>query len=137
MGTLRTFLRILLGLTLIAAGGLLLAYYDPSDSLPKLLKGFPPLAGLAPYYLQYFRVCASLFCVSGLLTIFNSRLAEFAQLVASLMYCLTFNNLALCTLWEIRVQKAVYILCHVVLVAAICECHCEKIQGEPEKVKID
>ena len=127
--------RIILGLILIASGGLLLFFYDPATTLPHLLERFTPLKALKPYHVEYFRINASLFCVSGLLTILNLRLATIIQIFASLMFILTFDNFTLYCSWDFKVQKIIYIICHIAVIAAIFECHEAKKETEKKKTE--
>eukprot|EP00826_Nyctotherus_ovalis_P011329 TRINITY_DN12953_c0_g1_i10.p1 TRINITY_DN12953_c0_g1~~TRINITY_DN12953_c0_g1_i10.p1 ORF type:complete len:135 (-),score=17.96 TRINITY_DN12953_c0_g1_i10:150-554(-) len=122
MDPVRVATRIILGLILAAAGVLLLIFYDPSATLPLLLERLPLFKALKPYHVAYFRANASLFCVSGLFTVFNVSLAALVQFVAALMFCLTFDNFSLYCSWELRMQKIIYIICHIAIIAAICEC---------------
>ena len=129
--------RIILGLILIAAGGLLLVFYDPTTTLPHLLERFTLLRTLKPYYVEYFRINASLFCISGLLTILNLRLAAITQIFASAMFILTFDNFTLYCSWDFKVQKIIYIICHIAVIAAIFESHEAKKTEKADKTKTE
>ena len=140
MDILKVIARAILGLVLIASGVLLLIYYDPSRTLPLLLAKFPPYKGLSPYYLSFFRVNASLFCAAGFFTILNSKLATLAQAIGSLMFILTYDNFMLYHAWDLKIQKILYIIVHIIVIAAISECHNERKdvdKGGKEKTKVE
>ena len=123
MNSIKSIVRIIIGIILLMSGIALFTYYDPTKTLPILLyKSF--LKVLGPHHVLFFKINTGLICAAGLLTIFGSVLGIVAQVLASTMYILTYDNFTLYENWEFKIQKIIYIVCHIVLILALCECQC-------------
>ena len=129
MESLKQIGRITLGLVLITSGALLLFHWNPSNTLPNLLSAFEPLKPLAPHYLAYFKVNAGLFCLAGVLAILNMKISALAQALGSLMFIMTYDNPMLYDSWDGKVQRAIFIMCHLAVIAALWQCGAEEKPG--------
>ena len=134
MEILRKFGRVTLGFIILSCGLLLLFKWNPSTTLPDLLSRFEPLKALAPHAVLFFKINAVLFCLAGILAILNLKFAAIMQALGSLMFVATYDNPMLYEDWDSQVQRVIFILCHLTVIAALWQCGSTVVEKPVTKV---
>ena len=129
MEILRTIGRILLGALLVVSGLLLSLRMNPSGTLPGFLERLGPLKLIAPHFMIYFKINAALFSLAGLLLILNKKIGMLIQFLGSLMFIMTYDNPFLYQRFSEQAQRVFFILCHLMIIAAMSEMGDSKIEG--------
>eukprot|EP00826_Nyctotherus_ovalis_P057493 TRINITY_DN7863_c0_g4_i3.p1 TRINITY_DN7863_c0_g4~~TRINITY_DN7863_c0_g4_i3.p1 ORF type:complete len:145 (-),score=26.04 TRINITY_DN7863_c0_g4_i3:137-571(-) len=119
MGDIKVLARIFLGFLVATTGVLLFTLWTPTKSLYHYLDRLPGLRFLAPHYFYYLKANAACFIVAGTLTVFGNPFAVFFQLFGSLMFSATYDNPFFGKTGEDKLQKLIYLACHIIIIAAM------------------